>query len=146
VKKLNQLLDGLLPAGFEQIKREAPRVQKFLQQDLPEPVAQSITLLRIDAEEIVIAAHSPMMANYLRMHCAGIQLRLQRALGLERVIKVCTRPHSLLKVASASRQSKPPQVSPQAVDLVARGATAIEDHELKIAMLSLAKSLQERDG
>lgn len=145
-KNLAQLCRSVLPDGFDQVVDMAPRIQQFLEQNLPEGVNQCVTLLTINTREIVIAANSPMVTNYLRLHGAEIQQQLRETFALEQPLKFCSLPASLLQVDSrGTTRQKPGTVSAEAIESISRSAEWIEDEKLKAALLSLAASLKKTD-
>ena len=142
-RKLSALCRAALPAGFDQLCELAPRIQRFLEQNLPRGVAQSVTLLTVNQQEIVIAANSPMVANYLRLHSVEIQQQLLEAFNLERKLKFCALPDDLLKAATRDKPARPAAVSQESIASISRSADWIEDEKLKAAMLSLARSMSK---
>ena len=132
----------MLPPGFEQVTRLGPDIQRFLEQNLPATVNQSVTLLTINQDEIVVAANSPMVANYLRLHSREIEQQLHETFKLEQALKFRTIPDSLLKLDNNEYRPHPEQVSAESIEAIRRNAEWIEDEELKAAMLSLAESLK----
>ena len=68
---IRRLCQAVLPPGFEQARRLLPQVQAFLDENLPESVRQRVTVLSIDAQHVVIAANTPLVTNYLRLHAGG---------------------------------------------------------------------------
>lgn len=132
----------MLPPGFEQVTRLGPDIQRFLEQNLPAAVNQSVTLLTINQDEIVVAANSPMVANYLRLHSREIEQQLREIFKLEQALKFRTIPDSLLKLDNNEYRPHPEQVSAESIEAIRRNAEWIEDEELKAAMLSLAESLK----
>jgi len=141
--KIGSLCQSVLPPGFERIRRLLPGIQRFLEDNLPEPVNQSVTLLTLNQEEIVIAASSPLVANYLRLHGKEIQQQLRETFGLEQVLKFRTIPDSMLRLERPGESLRPRQVSPASIETLHRGAQSIEDATLQAALLSLAQSLEE---
>jgi hypothetical protein len=139
------LCRGMLPPGFERLERLLPEIQAFLEQNLPEPVRGSVTLLTLNDEQIVIAGNSPMVANYLRLHSAEIEQQLRETFNLEQALKFRAIPDALLKGVSRDRlpEPVPEPVSAETVSAIERNAQWIEDEDLKAAMLSLAKCLRE---
>ena len=140
--KIDRLCQSVLPPEFEQVKRRLPQIQQFLQQNLPEPVNHAVTLLTIKHDEIVIAANSPLVANYLRLHAAEIQQQLRESFGLQQSLRFRTIPDSMLKIDSPEIRRKPGQATPESIEALQRSAQWIEDDELRAAMLSLAESLK----
>jgi len=138
------LCRGVLPPEFERLARQIPRIQTFLEQNLPESVQGCVTLLTLNDEEIVIAANTPMVANFLRLHSIEIKQQLRETFNLEQELKFRTIPDALLKARAQEQLPEPEAVSGEAVDAIERNAQWIEDEELRAAMLSLAKSLRER--
>ena len=140
-RDISRLCQSVLPPGFEQVKRQLPQIQAFLEENLPEAVQHSVTLLSVNADEIVIAANTPMVANYLRLHGIEIQQQLRETFQLEQKLKFRTIPDALF---NARKQEKPPPprvVSSEAVSAIKRNAQCIEDESLRTAMLSLVDSL-----
>ena len=105
--KISRLCQSVLPAEFEQVKRQAPGLQHFLEENLPEAVQQSVTVLTINQDEIVIAASSPMVANYLRLHSRELQQQLREAFSFEQTLKFRTVPDSLLKLEQPQSLPQP---------------------------------------
>ncbi|MBT8437802.1 MAG: hypothetical protein KJP11_10545 [Gammaproteobacteria bacterium] len=132
----------MLPPEFEQLTRLGPGVQRFLEQNLPASVNQSVTLLTINQDEVVVAANSPMVANYLRLHGREIEQQLRETFNLEQSLKFRTIPDSLLKAGSKEYRPEPAQVSAESIEAIRRNAEWIENEELKAAMLSLVDSLK----
>lgn len=141
-KQISRLCQSVLPPEFEQVTRLGPDIQRFLEQNLPETVNQAVTLLTINQDEIVVAANSPMVANYLRLNSNEIEQQLREAFKLEQVLKFRTIPDSLLKLDNNEYRPHPEQVSAESIEAIRRNAEWIEDEELKAAMLSLAESLK----
>jgi hypothetical protein len=140
--KISRLCQSVLPAGFEQVKRQTPSLQHFLEENLPESVSQSVTVLTINQHEIVIAANSPMVVNYLRLHSKEIQQQIRETFHFEQTLKFRTVPDSLLKLERKQHLRRPRPVSAESVAALKRNAQWIEDEGLKSAMLSLAESLK----
>lgn len=138
------LCRGVLPPEFAQLERQIPKIQKFFEQNLPESVQGCVTLLTLNDEQIVIAANSPMVANFLRLHSAEIEQQLRETFNLEQALKFRTIPDALMNTGSRDQLPEPEAVSGEAVSAIERNAQWIEDEELRAAMLSLAKCLKER--
>jgi hypothetical protein len=141
--KISRLCQSVLPAEFEQVKRQVPGLQHFLEENLPDAVKQSVTVLTINQDEIVIAANSPMVANYLRLHSREIQQQIRETFHFEQTLKFRTVPDSLLKLERQQSLPQPRQVSAESVAAIKRSAQWIESEDLKAAMLSLAESLED---
>ena len=141
-KQISRFCQSVLPPEFEQVTRLGPGIQSFLEQNLPASVNQSVTLLTINRDEIVVAANSPMVANYLRLHSKEIEQQLRETFKLEQALKFRTVPDSLLKLDNNEYLRQPGQVSAESIEAITRSAEWIEDEELKAAMLSLAESLK----
>ena len=140
-RDISRLCQSVLPAEFEQARRLLPQIQTFLEQNLPEAVRQSVTVLTVTDAQIVLAANTPMVANYLRLHSVEIQQQLRETLQLQQPIKFRTVPDALLQ----PRENKPLQaarkVSDESVAAIRLNAGWIEDDDLRQALLSLADSL-----
>ncbi|MCP4289761.1 MAG: hypothetical protein GY792_35950, partial [Gammaproteobacteria bacterium] len=90
----------------------------------------------------VVAANSPLVANYLRLHAAEIQQQLRETFGLEQSLRFRTIPDSMLKLDSPGALPKPGQVTEESIEALQRNAQWIEDDDLRAAILSLAESLK----
>ena len=144
--KISSLCQAVLPAEFELVRRQAPGLQHFLEENLPAAVKQAVTVLTINQNEIVIAANSPMVANYLRLHSKELQQQLRETFNFEQTLKFRTVPDSLLKIEQHEHLRPPRQVTAESVEAIKRNAQWIEDEDLKAAMLSLAESLKIPPG
>lgn len=142
-KRLSNLCQAVLPPGFERVKRQVPSIQRFLEENLPEPVNRCATLLTLDDEEIVIAANSPAVASYLRMHSREIEQQLRETFQLQQRLRFCTVPEDLLHVSKAESRRKPRAPGAESAAAIRRNADWIEDENLRAAMLSLADSLED---
>ena len=141
---IGRLCQAVLPPEFERVRRQLPEIQRFLEQNLPEPVNRSVTLLTLNQDEIVIAANSPLVANYLRLHGREIRQQLRETFKLEQTLKFRTIPDSMLKLEQPCKLRDPKEVSAESIDALERNARWIEDDDLKAALLSLAKCLKSQ--
>lgn len=141
-QRLGKLCQAVLPAGFEQVKKRAPEIQRFFEENLPDPVNRCVTLLTLDSQEIVISANSPAVASYLRMHSREIRQQLSETFQLEQPIRFCTLPDSLLRLDDPVSRPPPRKASSASVRAIRRNAQWIEDDELRASMLALADSLE----
>jgi len=140
-RDISRLCQSVLPPGFEQVRRQLPQIQAFLEENLPEAVQHSVTLLTVNAEEIIIAANTPMVANYLRLHSAEIQQQLRETFQLEQRVKFRTIPDALFQARKQETLQPQRVVSREAVRSIKRNALCIEDETLRAALLSLVDSL-----
>ena len=140
--RIGRLCRSILPADFEKVRQKLPAMQRFLEENLPSPMNRAVTLLTLNADEIVIAANSPLVANYLRLHSREIQQQLRETFGLEQSLRFRTIPDAMLQLSRESRVRKPEAVSDKSIDALRRNAEWIEDEDLRAAMLSLVKSLE----
>jgi hypothetical protein len=138
------LCRGVLPPEFAQLERQIPKIQKFFEQNLPESVQGCVTLLTLNDEQIVIAANSPMVTNFLRLHSAEIEQQLRETFNLQQALKFRTVPDALMKMGRRDQLPEPESVSGEAVSAIERNAEWVEDEDLRAALLSLAKCLRER--
>lgn len=142
-RKIDRLCQSILPPGYERVKRLAPAMQRFLEENLPEPMNRAVTLLTATDDEIVIAAYNPMVANYLRLHSTEIAQQIRETLGLEARLKFRTLPESLLQAGPRRQQRAPRPVSSASADAIRRSAEWIDDEDLRAALLSLAQSMKQ---
>ena len=142
-RDLASLCRAMLPPGFEQASRQLPKIQAFLDTNLPEPVRGQVTLLSVTEGQIVIAASTPVIANYLRLHSTEIEQQLRETFRLEQPIRFRSMPDALLSSRKPVGKSLPREVGPEAVDAIKRNAQWIDDESLREAFLSLADSLEK---
>jgi hypothetical protein len=140
-RDLSRLCQSVLPAEFEQVKRLLPPIQAFLDANLADAVKGSVTLLSVTDEQIVIAASTPMVANYLRLHSVEIRQQLRETFQLEQELKFRTIPDALMHPRKQAKLPRPQAVSAEAVAAIKLNAQWIEDEDLRAAMLSLADCL-----
>ena len=143
VDRIGRLCRRLLPAGFEQVSAQAPAIQAFLDSNLPPPLAGNVSVLRVDERELVVAAYSPAIANFLRLHSAEIRQQLREGLGLERVLTVRSVPASMLRVTAPGSVPRPRPVGEESIAAIERSAEWIEDEALRDALRALAETLRQ---
>ena len=143
-RDLSRLCQSVLPPEFERLKQQLPRLQEFLDTNLPDAVQGCVTVLSLNEEEIVIAANTPMVANYLRLHSAEIQQQLRESFQMQQTVRFRTIPDALLKPRKREPLPAARAVSAEAVDSIKRNAQWIEDATLRDALLSLADSLARK--
>jgi hypothetical protein len=140
-RDLSRLCQSILPPEFERLRRQLPRIQEFLDTNMPEAVQGCVTVLSMNEEEIVIAANTPMVANYLRLHSAEIQQQLRESFQLKQTVRFRTIPDALLKPRKREPLQAARAVSAEAVNSIKLNAQWIEDETLRDALLALADSL-----
>jgi hypothetical protein len=140
-RDISTLCQSVLPDEFEQVRRQLPEIQRFLEENLPEAVKDSVTVLAVNAEQIVIAAKTPVVANYLRLHSPEIQQQLRETFQLQQSLKFRSIPDDLLHPRAQVSLQAARKVSEESVAAIRRNAGWIEDDDLRQALLSLADSL-----
>lgn len=145
-RDISRLCQSVLPAGFDEARRQLPKIQAFLDSNLPDTVTGSVTVLSVDAEQIVIAASTPVVANYLRLHGAEIRQQLVETLQLKQALRFRTIPDAMMRPRAPVKLQPPRQVSTGSVDAIRRNAQWIEDEALRQALLSLADGLEAGRG
>lgn len=141
-KTLAQWSKSVLPDNFKQVSNQTLVIQQFLMEHLPEHVNQQVSVINFSSEEIVVAASSPQVANYLRLYVAEIQQQIQETFQVTQTLKICTVPESLLKIECPPLSGKPSKVSNETVENISRSADWIEDENLKQSLESLANTLK----
>jgi cell pole-organizing protein PopZ len=141
-RRIDRLCRELLPAGFERVSRLAPEIQQFLEHNLPESVNRSVRLLTVGRDEIVIAAFTPMVASYLRMHAAEISQQLRETFALDLEVRFRTLPESLLDAVPRPQTSLPREVGAATAGIIERGAESVDDEQLREALRSLARTMK----
>ncbi len=141
--RLDKLCRSVLPENYQQVVRGMPAVERFLDENLPPALRSNLTLLMLDDTQLVIGAHSPAVANYLRLHLAEIGQQLRESLNLVREIRVRTVPASMLRIAGDTTTVSAPQpVADDTVAAIERSADWIEDETLQQALRDLADALK----
>lgn len=141
-RDIGRLCQSVLPPGFDEARREIPKLQAFLDTNLPDTVQGKVTLLSVNAERIVIAASTPMVTSYLRLHSAEIEQQLLETFQLRQRLEFRTIPDALMQARETAPLPAPRQVSGESVDAIRRNAQWIEDESLRQALLSLADGLE----
>ena len=140
-RDLSQLCQSVLPAGFEEASRQLPRIQRFIEETLPDIIRDHVTVLSIDEARIVLGGSTPMVTNYLRLHGSELQRQLTETLKLSQTLKYRTVPDALLQSRKTAPLPAPQVVSEDSVAAIRRNAEWIEDDALRAAMLALADSV-----
>ena len=143
-KPLDQWCKSVLPENFNQVSTQMKAIQNFLQEHLPDPINQQVSVINCCEEEITIAAADPQVANYLRLYVAEVQQQIHETLGMKQKLKIQTMPDSLLHVGSRPQPGKPTRVSQHAADAISKNANWIEDEDLRKSLLSLASVLKKK--
>ena len=144
--RIDRLCRDVLPAEFDRISRLGPAIQAFLEHNLPVSVNRSVSLLTVSDTEIVIAAYTPTVASYLRLHGAEIRQQLREGLDIDLEIRFRSLPQAMLRAAARPPPGTPRAVGAAALDAIERSAASIEDEALRAALLSLARGMKsERD-
>ena len=143
-RKIDRLCQSVLPPGYERVERLAPALQKFLDENLPEPINRAVSLLTVVGDEIVIGAYNPVVANYLRLHGTEIAQQIRETFGLDARLKFRTLPESMLRAGPREQKRSPRRVSAASIDALRRNAEWVEDEDLRAALLSLAQSMQTK--
>ena len=141
-RSIGRLCSAVLPAEFERVSRLAPATQAFLEQNLPEPVNRSVRLLTVTRDELVIAASTPMVANYLRLHGNEIRQQLRESLDIDVEVRFRALPASMLQASTRPATEAPRKVGSATLDLIERGAESIDDEGLREALRSLARGMK----
>ena len=140
-KTLGQWSQSVLPDNFKQVNQQMLAIQQFLTENLPEPINQQVSVIKVSADEIVLAAANPQIANYLRLYISEVQQQIHETFHSNQKLKIRSAPESLLKIDNPPKLSKPSKVSSETVEAINRGASWIEDENLKQSLQSLADTL-----
>ncbi|MDH5356908.1 MAG: hypothetical protein OEY09_20885 [Gammaproteobacteria bacterium] len=143
-KRFSSWCKSVLPANYHQIKGQTNKVQRFLEEQLAEPVSQRIHVLNISAREIIVAVDDAQTANYLRLYQRELQQQVFETLNYKQTLKFKTMPGSLLQPGQRPQAKRPSKVSGDTADGITRNAQWIEDEPLKQALESLAASLKSK--
>jgi len=143
-KPLDQWCKSVLPENFNQVSTQMKAIQNFLQEQLPEPINQQVSVINCSEDEIILAVADPQIANYLRLYVAEVQQQIHETLGMKQKLKIQAMPDSLLNVGTRPQSSKPARVSQQAADAISKNANWVEDENLRKSLLSLASVLKKK--
>ena len=142
-KTLDQWCQSVLPQNFAQVSAQIRAIQEFLQQQLPDPINQQVSVINCSDQEITLAVADPQVANYLRLYVAEVQQQIHETLGLQQKLRIRTMPESMLKITTRPQSSKPTRVSKATADAITKNANWIEDENLKASLQSLARLLKK---
>ncbi|NNE63210.1 MAG: hypothetical protein HKN34_03925 [Gammaproteobacteria bacterium] len=113
-------------------------------QQLPEDIVDSVRVINVDHAEVVIAAASGQIANFLRLHVRELTQQFHETFGGNRKLAIKAMPASLLQVESRHVAARPKPVSRDAINGI--DAKWIEDEKLKKALESLAQQLKNSNS
>lgn len=142
-KSLLHWCQSALPPNFQSIKGLTEKYQTFLAQQLPEDIVDSVQVINVDHGEVVIAAASGQIANFLRLHARELTQQFHETFGGNRKLLIKAMPASLLQVELSRRVVKPQSVSADTIDSIESNAKWVEDEKLKKALESLAARLKK---
>ena len=142
-KTLDQWCQSVLPQNFAQVSAQTRAVQKFIRQQLPDPINQQVSVINCSDQEITLAVADPQVANYLRLYVAEVQQQIHETLGMQQKLRIRTMPESMLKITTRPQSSKPTRVSKATADAIRKTAGWIEDENLKASLQSLARVLKK---
>ena len=142
-KTLDQWCQSVLPENFAQVSAQSKAVQKFLREQLPDPINQQVSVINCCDQEITLAVADPQVANYLRLYVAEVQQQIHESLGMKQKLRIRTMPDSMLKVGTRPQSNKPARVSKATADTISKTAGWIEDETLKASLQSLANLLNK---
>ncbi len=143
-KRLSNWLQSVLPNNYRQIKGQTSKYQLFLSEQLPDSITASVQVINVSTEEIVIAAGSAQVTNYLRLHARELQQQFDETFKSHQKLRFKTMPASLLQIDQRPPARKPAQVSAEAIKGISNNARWIEDDNLKQALESLARQLKKQ--
>lgn len=142
-KSLLHWCQSALPRNYQSIKSLTEKYQNFLAQQLPADIAGLVQVIKVDRDEIVIAAASAQIANYLRLHARELTQQFSETFEGNRRLSIKAMPSSLLKVETSHVATSPQSVSKAAIDNIEKNAKWIEDEKLRGALESLAQQLKK---
>ncbi len=145
-KRLSSWFQSILPTNYRQIKNQTSKYQLFLNEQLPDSINSSVWVINAGTEEIVIAAGSAQVTNYLRLHARELQQQFDETFTGGQKLNFKTMPESLLQVDQRPPARKPDRVSNEAIKSIRKNAQWIEDENLKQALESLARQLKNKSG
>ena len=101
-----------------------------------------VQVLTVHSNVVSVAANSPVVANYLRLHLDDLQRTLSSIVGPNVRIDIKTRPASLSDVELPGKPRQPRSVSSSTAARLSSNAESIEDETLRAALQSLARTLE----
>jgi len=144
-KRLSTLCQSILPANYKGVKKQTAQLQRFLREQLSEPIAKRIHVINITAQEIVVAVDTAQIANYLRLHNRELQQQISETFHLHQTLKFKTMPETVLQLHERPKAKIPGQVSDETAEVIINNAQWIEDDNLKHALESLAETLKKKN-
>ncbi len=141
---IKRFCQSVLPEDFQQVTAATRTCQSALDTWLPERLHGMVQVTTVDAAGISIAASTPVVANYLRLHLEALRESLIKAAGKPMPVQIKTRPASVSEVVLAEKPAPPAPVKQATIAQLSSSASAIEDEALRQAMHSLAKTLTNK--
>jgi len=142
-KSLDQWCKSVLPENFAQVSAQTKAIQKFLREQLPDPINQQVSVINCSDQEITLAVADPQVANYLRLYLPEVQQQIHESLGMSQKLRIRTMPDSMLKAGTRPQSNKPAKVSKATADAISKTAGWIEDENLKASLQSLAGAVKK---
>ena len=139
---IKSFCSSVLPADYEQVGRNIQWCQQALDDWLPDGLREMVRVQTVSDNRVSIAASSPVVANYLRLHRESMLALLSDVLRQPCDVDVQTRPASLAQVSLPGRPRQPQSLKDSTVENLAASANTIEDEDLRAAMQSLARTLR----
>ena len=143
-KLLSSWFQSVLPTNYRQIKSQTSKYQLFLSEQLSDSISDSVRVINVSSEEIVIAAGSAQVTNYLRLHARELQQQFDETFNNGQKLSFKTLPESLLRIDQRPAARKPDRVSNEAIKSISDNAQWIENENLKQALESLARQLKNK--
>lgn len=143
-KQLSEWYQSVLPDHYQQITSQILKYQDFLRAQLPAAIADTVQVINLTNEHIVISASSAQVTNYLRLHTRELQQQFHETFAINQVLIFKTIPTNLLLIKPRQIIKKPHPVMAETIDHINNNAKWIANEKLKLALQSLARELKNR--
>ncbi|MFT5505106.1 MAG: hypothetical protein ACI845_003047 [Gammaproteobacteria bacterium] len=141
-KSIKQLCRNLLPENYHQIIGEVGRIQAFIEEVLPDDIKSNVDVINANDNQVVIAADSAQIANYLNLYRQELEQQIRETFGSQQNLIIKTLPGEVRRPATRPEVPKPNKLSSETADQVDKGADWIEHDGLRESLKALAKTLR----
>ncbi len=141
--KVSNWVKACLPDSFQEKSASIQQYQAFFEQQTSDAVYALVKVLNVNDNELTLAVPSPALVNYLRLHEAQIRRQIETLFHHSMSIKVVAQPELMETDTNSLEPVQSKHYSATVCAQIQKSAASLEDNDLRDALLSLAKTLQQ---
>lgn len=142
---MSSLFRKLLPDNFRQKNVTIQQYQQFFHSQSSDAVFQMVQVMNVSDDRITLAVPSSALANYLRLHSVEIRQQIAEQFNQSLELKIIAQPESMSPEEKSSKLKPVKHFSQTVCDQVKKSASSVDDDALKAALVSLSKSIREKE-